>query len=313
VRKELGEALRDYGTANRDVVVVEADVASSTGTSLFRDAHPDRFINVGIAEAGMVDTAVGLALGGKLPFVSAFAAVLCNRALEQIRTCVAYNNVGVKLLAGFAGVSDYKDGATHHSIFDLAVMRAMPNMTVVVASDGEELRSLVPAVAEYPGPIYLRVSRADVPCLFPAGAPIRIGRARVVREGKDLSLIVNGTPLHRAVAAASLLDREGISARVVEMHTLKPLDDGAVLQCAEETGAIVTVEEHSVIGGLYGAVAEVLSRRMQGGRIPVAPVGLRDEFSRTAPSPEAIWDYCGLRPADIAEAARQAVRGKDKR
>jgi transketolase len=282
-------------------------------TKLFREAYPQRFFNVGIAEAGMVDTAVGLALGGKIPFVSAFAAMLCYRALEQIRTCVAYNRVPVKLLAGYAGVSDFKDGPTHHSVFDLAVMRAMPNMTVVVPSDGGELKALIPAVARFPGPVYLRISRADVPCVFAEGDTVEIGRGRILAEGGDVTLLVTGIPLYRTLKARDLLAKRGIVARVVELHTLKPLDAELILRCAEETGALVTVEEHSVIGGLYGAVAEAITRELPRLAVPVVPVAIGDTFSCTGPDPETLWDHVGLRPEDIAEAAERAVRSIDKR
>jgi transketolase len=304
VRKELGQALAEYGSQNQDVVVLDADTSSSTMTMLFQQAHPARFFNVGIAEAGMVDTAVGLALGGKIPFASAFAALLCYRALEQIRTCVAYNNVNVKLLAGYAGVSDYKDGPTHHSLFDLAVMRAMPNMTVVVPADGAELKALIPEVAERIGPVYMRISRADVPRVFSEKDKPQIGVGRLLEEGRDLTLVATGIVLHRVLEARKILGRKGISARVVEMHTLKPFDVELVCRCAQETGALVTVEEHNVIGGLYGAVCEALSRRIPS---PVLPVGIQDRYMCTAPDPESLWDYCGLRPEDIASRAQELL------
>jgi transketolase len=304
VRKELGQALADYGTINEEMVVLDADTSSSTMTRLFQQAHPDRFFNVGIAEAGMVDTAVGFALGGKIPFVSAFAALLCYRALEQIRTCVAYNNVNVKLLGGFSGVSDYKDGSTHYSLFDLAVMRAMPNMTVVVPADGAELKALIPKVAEYGGPVYVRISRADVPGVFSEGDDPHIGTGRVLEDGRDLTLVATGIALHRALAARKTLGRKGITARVVEIHTLKPFDAELISRCAEETAALVTVEEHTIIGGLYGAVCEALSCRIP---TPVLPIGIQDRYMRTALDPESLWDYCGLRPEGIASRAEEVL------
>jgi transketolase len=285
-------------------VVLDADASSSTMTRLFQQAHPERFFNVGIAEAGMVDTAVGLALGGKIPFASAFAALLCYRALEQIRTCVAYNNVNVKLLAGYAGVSDYKDGPTHHTLFDLAVMRAMPNMTVIVPADGAELKALIPRVAEHTGPVYMRISRADVPRIFPDKDNPQIGKGRVMEQGRDLTIVATGIALHRALAARNILGRKGISARVVEIHTLKPFDTELICRCAQETAALVTVEEHNVIGGLYGAVCEALSPRIP---TPVLPVGIQDRFMCTAPDPESLWDFCGLRPEDIATRAEELL------
>jgi transketolase len=307
MRKDLGEALANYGHTNNQVVVLDADVSSSTMTKLFAAEHPKRFFNVGIAEPGMIDTAVGLALAGKIPFVSAFAAILSYRGLEQIRTCVAYNNVPVKLLSGYSGVSDYKDGPTHHSLFDLAVMRAMPNMTVVVPADGMELKSLVAKIGEYPGPVYLRISRADLPYTFSEDDCPVIGKGRVLRSGSDLTIMVTGTPLNRVIEATRILENNGIDARVVELHTLKPLDDELIFACAEETEAIVTVEEHTVIGGLFGAVSETLARQKP---TPVEPVGIRDAFAVTGPSPESLWDWCGLRPEDIAHAAEAVLKRK---
>lgn len=305
MRRDLGEALVECGKANPDVVVLDADASSSTMTVLFKKAFPDRFYNVGIAEAGMIDTAVGLALGGKVAFASAFAAMLANRGLEQIRTCVAYNGANVKLLAGYAGISDYKDGPTHHSVFDLAVMRAVPGMTIVVPADGNELRRAVGAAAAWKGPVYLRVSRADVPAVFGRDVDLEIGRGRLMREGADITLVACGVPLGRTLAAAELLAAEGIEARVVEMHTLKPLDTELLRRCARETRAIVTVEEHSIIGGLFGACAEALARTRP---VPMRAVGIRDTFACTGPDAETMLDHFGFRPGDIARAAREALR-----
>lgn len=304
MRRDLGEALVECGTANPDVVVLDADASSSTMTILFQKAFPDRFYNVGIAEAGMIDTAVGLALGGKVAFASAFAAMLANRGLEQIRTCVAYNGANVKLLAGYAGISDYKDGPTHHSVFDLAVMRAVPGMTVVVPADGNELRRVVRAAAEWKGPVYIRISRADVPAVFGRDVEVEIGRGRQMRDGTDVTLVACGVPLGRTLAAADLLAADGIGARVVEMHTLKPLDTAFLLRCARETRAIVTVEEHSVVGGLFGACAEALAGVRT---VPMRAVGIRDTFACTGPDPETLLDHFGFRPGDIARAAREAL------
>jgi transketolase len=308
MRNELAQALVEYGKVNQDVVVLDADVANSTMTIDFQKVYPDRFFNVGIAEAGMIDTAVGLAMGGKIPFVSAFAAMLCYRGMEQIRSCIAYNNANVKLLASFAGVSDYKDGATHHSLIDIVLMRALQNMTVIVAADGGELKKMIPAIAEYPGPVYLRLSRADTPYTFKEDDPFQIGRGRLACEGKDVTIIVTGTPLHRCIAARDILKKKGISARVVEIHTIKPLDEDLVIRCAKETKALVTVEEHSVIGGLYGAIAELLVKSNT--IIPVAPVGIKDIFAKTAPDPETLWDFCGFTPENIVSASVEVIDKK---
>jgi len=309
VREELGKALADYGYRNENVVVLDADVSSSTKTCTFGEAHPDRFFNVGIAEPGMINLAVGLAMNNKIPFVSSFAAILCYRGLEQIRTCVAYNNANVKILSSYAGVSDYKDGPTHHAIFDLAIMRAMPNMTVLNPADGVELAKLLPLAAEWDGPVYMRISRADVPETFTEDTDIKIGKGRVIKEGTDLTLIVSGIMLSRTLEAQKLLEKEGLSVRVIELHTLKPLDKDLIIKSAEKTGAVVTVEEHSSIGGLYGAVAETLSQTIP---TPVIPVGIKDQFLLTAPDEDSIWDYCGFRPVDIVQAVKRVLKLKIK-
>ncbi len=307
MRDELGQALVEYGRINKDVVVLDADVANSTMTIAFQKAYPDRFFNVGIAEAGMVDTAVGLAMGGKIPFASAFAAMLCYRGMEQIRSCIVYNDANVKLLASYAGVSDFKDGATHHSMIDIALMRALPNMTVIVAADGQELKKMIPAIAEYQGPVYLRISRTDTPYTFGENEPFEIGKGRVASNGVDASILVSGTPLHRCIIASKILKKEGISARVVEFPTIKPLDDELVLRCCKETGTLVTVEEHSIIGGLYGAVAELLVKTIP---TPVVSVGINDQFARTALNPEELWDFCGFTPENIVSATKEALKRK---
>ncbi|MFW5986135.1 MAG: transketolase family protein [Halanaerobiales bacterium] len=307
MREDLGRALAEYGGRNEEVVVLDADVSSSTKTCTFAEKYPDRFFNVGIAEPGMINLAVGLAMNNKIPFVSSFASILCYRGLEQIRTCVAYNDVNVKILSSYAGVSDYKDGPTHHAIFDLAIMRAMPNMTVLNPADGVELRELLPLAAEWDGPVYMRITRADVPEVFSEGLDVKIGEGRVIEEGTDLTIIVSGIMLNRALQAQKLLAKEGVSVRVVELHTLKPLDKELIIESAEKTGAIVTVEEHTSIGGLYGAVSEALAQSIP---TPVVPVGINDRYLLTAPDEESIWDYCGLRPEDILQSAENVLKRK---
>ncbi len=304
MKNDLGPALVDYGHANPDAVILDADLSQCTMTSKFQEAFPERFFNVGIAEAGLIDTAVGLAMGGQTPFAGTFAATL-YRAVEQIRTCVAYNNANVKILANYAGICDFKDGPTHHSLFDLAIMRAMPNMTVVTAADGQELRTLIPLVGDYPGPVYLRISRTAPPHVSKHAAPIVIGKGRVLRDGDDVTLVTTGIPLARTLDAHQQLQTQGISARVVEMHTLKPLDSELILRCAEETNGFVTIEEHSIIGGLYGAVTETLCRSRPA---PVVPVGINDTFVRTAPDTDSLLDYGGLSVDNIVQAAKTVLR-----
>lgn len=307
VRKAYGQALAEYGAINPDVVVIVADVSSSVQTGYFAEKFPERFFNVGIQEAGMVDTAVGFALAGMIPFVNTFARLFL-RAVEQIRTCVAYARTNVKLIGGYAGLSDFKDGPTHHSIIDLAVMRAMPDMAVVVPADAIEVEKMVPAVAEYDGPVYLRISRADMPAVFDKKHKVEIGKGVVVHNGGDVTLISNGAMVSRCVEAAELLADERIDAGVVNMHTLKPLDVSMVKEAAE-TGAIVTAEEHSIIGGLSSAVAEVLGSQCP---VPLERVGIADTFTETALDPDSLLDHYGMAVEDIVKAARRAIKRKGK-
>lgn len=303
MRIAYGQALADYGEINPDVVVLDADVSASTQTHYFAARFPDRFFNIGVAEAGMVDVAVGFALGGKIPFANTFASLISLRAAEQVRTCVAYARTNVKLAAAYGGLSDSKDGPTHHSVFDLSVMRAMPNMTVVVAADATEARKLVPAVAEYDGPVYLRLSRAEVPVVFGDDHQVEIGKGNVLRDGTDVTLVATGVMVSRALLAAEKLRGKGVRARVLSLHTIKPLDNELILAAAEETGALVTVEENSIIGGLGSAVAELLSGEMP---VPVVRVGIRDTFTDTGPY-EALLDRYGMSVDDIVSAADRAM------
>jgi len=309
MREGYGRALADYGEVNPDVVVLDADTSASTLTCFFARRFPERFVNVGIAEPCMVDVAVGLALGGKIPFANAFAALLSLRAMEQIRTCVCYARTNVKLVAHYAGLSDFKDGPTHHSIVDIAAMRALPEMTVIVPADALEAGKWVPIIAEYEGPVYLRISRAATLAVHDEarGLQLRIGEGITLREGRDVTIAGTGAMAGRSLLAAERLAREGISARVLEIHTIKPLDAGLVRQAAEETGAIVTAEEHSVIGGLGGAVAEALAGVYP---IPLERVGIADTFARTALDPESLMDAYGLAVEDVVAAARRALARK---
>ncbi len=305
-RQIFGEALAEYGVENKKVVVVTADVSSSVMTTLFAQKNPERFFNVGIAEAGMVDTAVGFALSGFIPFANTFAALLL-RATEQIRTCVAYANTNVKIVGSFAGLSDAKDGATHHSIMELAVFRAMPNMTVIVPSDSIEARKMIPLMAELEGPAYIRISRAEMSIIFDESHKVEIGKGITVRDGNDVSIIANGHLLSRALEAADKLSSQGIKARVVNMHTIKPLDMPLLRKCARETGAIVTAEEHSIIGGLGSAVAEATADENP---VPVKRIGVADKFTESSKELDPLLDKYGMAVDDIVKAAQQAVKQK---
>jgi transketolase len=305
-RRVFGETLAECGAADPRIVVLTADVSSSVMTTHFAQKFPERFFNVGIAEAGMVDAAVGLALGGFVPFANTFAGLLL-RAAEQIRTCVAYAQTNVKLVGSYAGLSDFKDGPTHHSIMDLAVMRAMPNMTVVSPADSAELKQLLPLIAGHVGPVYLRISRADMPVIFDDSHRVRIGKGVVVRQGNDLTIFANGHLVSRSLQAAERLAAEGVSTRIVNLHTIKPLDADLVKECAAQTGAVVTAEEHLLAGGMGSAVVELLAGEAP---TPVEMVGIRDTFAETALDHDSLLDRYGMSVEAIAAAARRAGKRK---
>ena len=308
MRRAYGQALVELGKANPDVVVLSADVSNSDFSFMFQEAFPDRFYNVGIAEQALVDVAVGLAYSGKIPFANTFAFLFATRALEMIRTHLCYGEANVKLMAAYAGLSDSFDGPTHHSITDIAIMRSLPNMTVVVPSDTVALAKLLPQVAAWKGPVFFRLNRNEVPVLFDDSYAPVIGRAMTLRAGKDVTLIGTGLMVGRCLEAAEALHAEGIQAQVLEVHTIKPLDVEAVLQAARETGALVTAEEHSTIGGLGGAVAEVVADACP---VPVKRVGIPDRFAESGPY-DKLLDRYGLAVADIITAVRQALRIKKR-
>jgi transketolase len=303
-RQAYGMALAEYGDMNADVVVLDADVSSSTLTSYFAQRHPTRFFNLGVTEASMVDVGVGLALGGMIPFVNTFAALLTLRACEQIRTCVAYAHTNLKLVGGYAGLSDYKDGPTHFAVNDMALMRAMPNMAVIAPADNVEAAKMVRAIAEYDGPVYMRISRADVPDVFDDPLHVEIGRGITVRQGSDVTLISTGYMLGRCLLAADALARDGISARVLSLATIKPLDVDLVCRAAAETGAIITAEDHTILGGLGSAVAEALAAHQPA---PIEYVGLADTFAETGPDADTLMDAWGLSVDDLIRAARRVL------
>jgi transketolase len=306
MRKVYGEALVRAGRDYPDVVVLSADVSNSDFSFMFAEQYPDRFFNVGIAEQALVDVAAGLAYSGKIALANTFAFLFATRALEMVRTHLCYGGANVKLMGAYGGISDSFDGPTHHSISDLAILRSLPNLTVVVPGDPLGVARLLPQVIEWHGPVYFRLNRNEVPVLFDESYAPRIGKAVLVRPGGDLALIACGLMVSRALWAAERLAGQGIAARVIEMHTIKPLDTAAIEQAARETGAIVTVEEHSVLGGLGAAVAEVVTERCP---VPVRRVGLPDTFAETGPY-DRILDCYGMSVDHVIKAALSALEMK---
>ena len=305
-REAYGEALKEIGGQNEQIVVLDADLSKSTKTNVFAKAYPQRFFNVGIAEQNLVGTAAGLAASGKIPFVSTFAMFAAGRAFEQIRNSVCYPKLNVKVAATHAGLTVGEDGASHQAIEDVSLMRSLPNMTVLVPADEEETRQAIAWAAAYQGPVYIRLGRMSVDNVSPEGYVFAPAKAAVLTEGNDVALIANGVMVMAALEAAKTLAAEGIQARVINMASVKPLDAAAVVSAAKETGAIVTCEEHSIIGGLGSAVAEVLAEQAPA---PLERVGVKDTFGESGKPKELLAKY-GLTAADVAEAARRVVARK---
>lgn len=305
-RDAYGQTLVELGLEDERVVVLDADLSGSTKTGQFAKAFPERFFNAGVAEGNMIGMAAGLAAGGQLPFASSFAVFASGRAFEQVRQSVAYPSLSVKIVATHGGITVGEDGGSHQSVEDLAIMRALPNMTVLCPADGPETAAAVRAAAAWDGPVYMRLGRAKVPIVFADGLDFRIGRGATLREGTDMTFITTGLMTARALEAAEILAAEEISARVVHIACLKPLDVELVLKAARETGAVVTAEEHSVIGGLGGAVCEALSG---GHPAPVERVGLQDVFGQSGTADDLLQHY-GLTPAHLVEAAERVLQRK---
>lgn len=306
-RESYGKALAELGEKNKNVVVLDADLSGATKTSVFAKAFPERFIDCGIAEGNMIGVAAGIATTGKIPFASSFAMFAAGRAFEQIRNSVGYPHLNVKVAATHGGMSVGEDGATHQCNEDLAIMREIPGMTVICPADDTEARACVFAAAELDGPVYMRFGRMAVPVVYDAeGFKYEIGKGIVAREGTDVTIIACGLMVGRSLDAAEALAEKGISARVIDMHTIKPLDRELVLKAARETGAIVTAEEHSVFGGLGSAVAETVCECCP---VPVLRVGVNDQFGRSGKAAEVL-DVYGLNAACVAEKCEEAVKLK---
>lgn len=287
-REAYGEALVELGKINENVVVLDADLSGSTKTSMFKKAFPERHFNVGIAEADLIGTAAGFATCGKTAFASTFAMFAAGRAFEQIRNTVAYPKLNVKIAPTHAGISVGEDGGSHQSVEDMAIMRAIPGMVVLSPADATETKKMVFAAAEYDGPVYIRMGRLGVPVLFDDNYDFQIGIANTLRDGKDVTIAATGLMVAEALKAAEELEKEGISVRVINVGTIKPLDGETILKAAEETKFIVTAEEHSVIGGLGSAVSEFLSEVHP---TKVKKVGIYDKFGQSGTGEELLQKY----------------------
>lgn len=303
-RDAYGKALVELGGINDKVVVLDADLAAATKTGMFKKAYPDRFFDSGIAESNMMGVAAGLASVGYTVFASTFAMFAAGRAYEQVRNSIAYPHLNVKIGATHAGISVGEDGASHQCCEDIALMRAIPGMVIINPADAVEARAAVLAAAEYVGPVYMRFGRLAVPEIFDATYKFELGKAVTLREGTDVTIAATGLMVNEAIEAAKLLADEGISAEIINVHTIKPLDAETILRSAAKTGAVVTAEEHSVIGGLGSAVCEALC---EGGKpVPVVRLGVNDEFGRSGPAVELLHIY-GLDAQNIVAKAKQAT------
>ena len=304
-RAVYGEMLVELAEKYPELVVLDADLSSATMTKSFAKAYPDRFLDMGIAEANMIGVAAGLSTCGKKPFANSFAMFTAGRAYEQVRNSVAYPHLNVKCVGSHGGLSVGEDGATHQCLEDLALMSAIPGMTVVNPCDGNEMRQAVLALIEYNGPAYLRLGRMAVETVTDTidGYKFELGKAAMLRDGKDVTIAATGLMVQRALAAAELLSGEGVSARVLDFHTIKPLDGEALLAAAKETGCIVTTEEHSIMGGLGSAVAGFIGEHCP---VPVVRHGVNDEFGRSGKAEQVLEAY-GLTPAGIATKVKKAL------
>lgn len=304
-RESYGNALVELGKENPDIVVLDADLAAATKTGVFKKEFPERHIDCGIAECNMVGIGAGLAAAGMIPFVSSFAMFAAGRAFEQVRNSVGYPHLNVKIGATHGGISVGEDGATHQCCEDIALMRTIPGMTVIVPSDDVEARAAVKAAAEMDGPVYMRFGRLAVPVINDtADYKFEIGKGTVLKEGTDVAIIANGLCVAEALEAAKKLEADGINAKVINMATVKPLDEELVLEAAKETGKVVTVEEHSVIGGLGSAVCDVLSEKLP---TPVLKIGINDVFGHSGPAVELIKEF-GLDGDSIAQKVKDFVK-----
>lgn len=305
-REAYGKALAELGKQNPNVVSLDADLAKSTKSAVFAKEFPERFFDLGISEQDMVATAGGLGVSGKIAFASTFAVFATGRAYDQIRVSVAYSNSNAKIVGSHAGLVTGEDGASHQATEDIALMRAMPNMRVAVPADGKETKGVVFKSAEYPGPVYIRTCRSKTPIIYDDSYQFEFGKASKLREGDDVSIIACGVEVFEALAAADTLKEKGISAAVVNMASVKPIDEAAITEEAKRCGAIVTAEDHSILAGLGGAVAEVLTSNYP---VPQERIGVKDTFAESAKPAELLEKY-GLSARHIADSCEKVIKRK---
>lgn len=307
-RQAYGDTLLELGEKNKDIVVLDADLSKSTTTAKFGKKYPDRFFNMGVAEANMVNTAAGLATCGKIPFVSSFSIFATGRTWEQVRNTICYSGLNVKIVATHSGVSVGPDGASHQCIEDISLMRTIPNMTVIEPCDAVETKKSILAAVDYKGPIYIRLGRAAVPVITNKAAPYAIGKADILRMGEDVAIVACGALVANSLIAADTLLKEGIKATVVNMHTIKPLDQETLVKVAKQVNAMVTAEQHVLDGGLGSAVATALARVYP---IPIEMIGIDNRFGQSG-EPDILFKEYHLMPEDIALAAKKAITRKKK-
>ncbi len=306
-RESYGEALKEFAEEYENLVVLDADLAAATKTGIFKKAYPDRFFDCGIAEANMMGVAAGLAACGKIPFASTFAMFAAGRAYEIVRNSIGYPHLNVKIGATHAGISVGEDGATHQCNEDIALMRTIPGMTIINPCDDVEAKVAVKAALDFNGPVYMRFGRLAVPVINDAETyKFELGKGVVMKDGTDVTIVATGLLVNEAVEAAKVLEAEGISARVVNIHTIKPLDKELICKCAKETGVIVTAEEHSVIGGLGSAVCDAVTECCP---VPVVKIGVNDEYGYSGPAVELLKKF-GLSCDNIVAKVKEAVKLK---
>ena len=304
VRSEYGKTLVELGKANKNIVVLDADLSCSTQTKLFAQEFPDRFFNVGIAEQDLMTTAAGLACTGKIAFVSTFAMFATGRAWDQIRNTICYSGLNVKIAATHGGITVGEDGASHQALEDVALMRNIPNMTVIVPADAKETREAVKFAAEHNGPVYIRIARTNLPDIFDENYKFDYKKANIVKEGKDITLITNGETLVETIDCAKILSEKGISAEIISVPVVKPIDAVTIINSAKKTNRVITIENHSIIGGLGSAVCEVLSENYP---VKVTRIGTNDEFGQSGNAKE-LMSYYGLNAEHLATKITEMIK-----